>query len=115
VLSLIQKKLLLRIMQQQPDLLTQAEKEDIVNSIAIMDFKGCGGFHVGTGQKTRAIELIKQHVGEFEFEYFSDSFVSETELPSDYYGKFEIENLSDLFFLFFKENVIVIDFFCSKD
>lgn len=49
--------------------------------------------------KEKVKEIIKEHVGEFEFDYLPDSFIQADYEPTyeQYYGKFKITDLPGLY------------------
>lgn len=49
--------------------------------------------------KEKVKEIIKEHVGEFEFDYLPDGFIQADDEPTHekYYGKFEITDLPGLY------------------
>jgi hypothetical protein len=84
-----------RIAQSSSDAMSEAEKNEFIDSFNHMPIKGCGGIQVANGQKDKAIAILKDYVGEFEFKYYpSYNFINENGFPeSACYGKFEIEDI----------------------
>ena len=68
-----------------------------------------------------AYEILKEHVGEIEFEYCPNGFIKAGPVCKNacglYYGKFEIEDLETLYTKMAEKDVIVINakFFIEDD
>lgn len=75
-----------------------------------MPMKGEGIFKIHDEAKIPlAYEILKEHVGEFEFDYCPTNFITAGKFSSyEYYGKFEIEDLDELYEKMAEKGVIVI-------
>lgn len=55
-----------------------------------------------------AYDILKEHVGEHEFDYCPTNFISvDTDANYEYYGKFEIEDLKGLYKKLFDNGIVV--------
>jgi hypothetical protein len=98
---------------------TVSPELNVGNLAKDMPMKGEGIFKIHDEEKIPlAYEILKDHVGEFEFEYCPDDFITAGRFSDyQYYGKFEIENLDELYEKMAEKGVIVIkaDFMSQLD
>ena len=76
-------------------ILSESETEILFD--VFMPYKGSGNISVQKQDVEKAIDLLREWVGEYELDYVNPSeFIIDGD-PSDwfYYGKFEIHNLSE--------------------
>lgn len=106
----ISNKTIWRIINEHPNVLTENEIKYFIQLVSYMPDKGCGCILVEKGHVEKAIGILREFVGEFEFEYYPDGFITDTFLDSNfYYGKFEIENLPELIDKFISGGIKIID------
>lgn len=97
--------------------------EDLKNFIpSYFPYKGYGRIVVSEKDLNKAIDLIKSHVGEYEFNYYPEHLiVSESEnrnnfnYGSVYLGKFDIENLEEFLEKLIKETTVISFYFNSEE
>jgi hypothetical protein len=93
------------------NILKEEEKKLFLEHFNYMPTKGCGGIAVAKGQKEQAIAILKDYVGEYEFDYYPKhyDFITEENVSDGCYGKFDIENPIELIKLFIEKNVTIIN------
>ena len=72
--------------------MTEEEKTKFIRTHSMPD-KGMGGIEVAEQDVDKAISILKEQVGEFEWDYYPEGFISSSYDNSFYYGKFEVEDL----------------------
>lgn len=97
------------------ELMNQEAREDFLNHFYI-PHKGFGNIQVAESDVDKAIELLKNHVGEYEFKYYYvNGFITDKTPSKDFnYGKFEIKEFREYLNLLMENNVKIIDIYLTS-
>lgn len=89
------------------------EKLEFIEHFNMPD-KGYGVIQVPADKVELSISLLKDFVGQEEFHYYVDGFISHIDEPV-YYGKFEIEKLYDFINLLLKNDIKITNILFSEE
>lgn len=96
------------------DVMTEEEKNLFVKSHCMPD-KGYGTIQVSESDVEKAISILKEQVGDFEFEYYPKGLISSDMDSSFYYGKFDIEDLHGYLSKLIENKVTIINVYLHKE
>lgn len=88
--------------------MTEEEKNMFIQSHTMPD-KGYGTVQVIESDVDKAITILKEHVGEFEWDYYPEGFISSDYDEYFYYGKFEIEDFHGYLFKLIENKITIIN------
>lgn len=89
-----------------------SDKMEFLNLFSYMPSKGIGSIFIETGKVDLAKDILKKIVGDHEWAYYPDGFISDSFYDEEfYYGKFEVEpeQLKHFFLMMINENIKVIE------
>jgi hypothetical protein len=93
-------------------IMSEQEKNNFLDSISYMPYKGKGGIQVESGQLKQAKELLKDYVGEYEWKYYPEYFLRDNQIDVSYcYGKFEVNsnNVREFLEILIKNGIVIVD------
>lgn len=106
-------KIVWKVIQKEPSLLTDEEKEKFFNTYDYMPYKGCGGIQVETeADKIKATELLKDFYNNDSCwnDYFPKDFINVNGVPSTLcYGSFSISKPIEFLKLLLEHNVSIVN------
>lgn len=95
------------------NIMTEEEKDSFIKS-HWMPEKGYGTIQIAESDIDQAISILKEHVDEFEWDYYPEGVISSEMDTSFYYGKFDIEDLHGYILKLIENEVKIINLYFNK-